>query len=181
MSRQTVLLSYTQWKASLKHCSKYFHLPRTKLKSYSQAFWRFQSFPAIHHSYLFLSSLGSLLLVPTERARARERESWVSWRVGERTWERGWKEMRMDGTSCTVNHDLISKLTFQPTKNPVEEVLWRLLEISGFPYHLSHPFLLSKNEMMIDGNSCAVSGDLGLWRRFALKLKPSILRWGFWK
>ena len=42
--------------------------------------------------------------------------------------------MRMDGTSCTVNHDLISnsctvnhdlisKLTFQPTKNPVEEVL----------------------------------------------------------
>ena len=72
MPRQTVLLSYTQWKASLKHCSKYFHLPRTKLKSYSQAFWRFQSFPAIYHSYLFLSSLGSLLLIPTERARERE-------------------------------------------------------------------------------------------------------------
>ena len=31
--------------------------------------------------------------------------------------------MRMDGTSCTVNHDLISKLTFKPIKDPVEEVL----------------------------------------------------------
>lgn len=30
--------------------------------------------------------------------------------------------------------------------------------------------------MTIDGNSCAVSGDLGLWQRFALKPKPSILR-----
>ena len=47
-----------------------------------------------------------------------------------------------------------------------------------FPYHLSYPFLLSKNEKTIDGNSCAVSGDLGLWRRFALKPKPSILRRG---
>ena len=160
MSRQTVLLSYTQWKASLKHCSKYFHLPRTKLKSYPQAFYRFQSFPAIHHSYLFLGSLGSLLLVPTERAHAHERELGLL---------KGRREnlVRMDGTSCTVNHDLISKLTFQPTKNPVEEVLWRLIEISGFPYHLSHPFLLSKSEMTIDGNSWAVSGDLGLWRRFA--------------
>ena len=89
--------------------------------------------------------------------------------------------MRMDGTSCTVNHDLISKLTFQPTKNPVEEVLWRLLEISGSPSHLSYPFLLSKNEMTIDGNSCAVSGNLGLRRTFALKPKPSILRRDFWK
>ena len=169
MPRQTVLLSYTQWKASLKHCSKYFHLPRTKLKSYSQAFWRFQSFPAIHHSYLFLSSW--VLSYPSLRE---------SWRVGERTWERVWKEMRMDGTSCTVNHDLISKLTFQPTKNPVEEVLWSLLEISGLTYHLSYPFLLIKNEMTIDGNSCPVSGDLGLWRRFALKPKSSILRRGFW-
>ena len=174
MSRQTVLLSYTQWKASLKHCSKYFHLPRTKLKSYPQAFYRFQSFPAIHHSYLFLGSLGSLLLVPTERAHAHERELGLL---------KGRREnlVRMDGTSCTVNHDLISKLTFQPTKNPVEEVLWRLLEISGFPYHLSHPFLLSKNKMTINGNSCAVSGDLGLRRTFALKPKPSILRRGFWK
>ena len=116
MSRQTVLLSYTQWKASLKHCSKYFHLPRTKLKSYPQAFYRFQSFPAIHHSYLFLGSLGFLLLVRTERAHARARELGLL---------KGRREnlVRMDGTSCTVNHDLISKLTFQPTKNPVEEVL----------------------------------------------------------
>ena len=71
MSRQAVLLSYTQWKASLKHCSKYFHLPRRKLKSYSQAFWRLQSFPAIHHSYLFL---GPLCSTRPYGARARERE-----------------------------------------------------------------------------------------------------------
>ena len=31
--------------------------------------------------------------------------------------------MRMDGNSCTVNHDLVNKLTFQPTKNLVEKVL----------------------------------------------------------
>ena len=147
------------------------------ISTYQEQSWRviLKLFGDFRVSLLFITAI---YLVPWVLSYSSLRESW---RVGERTWERVWKEMRMDGTSCTVNHDLISKLTFQPTKNPVEEVSWRLLEISGFPYYLSHPFLLSKNKMTINGNSCAVSGDLGLRRTFALKPKPSILRRGFWK
>ena len=75
MSRQTVLLSYTQWKASLKHCSKYFHLPRTKLKSYSQFFLEISEFPCYSSQLLIFKFPG---FSPTRpygaRARARERE-----------------------------------------------------------------------------------------------------------
>ena len=156
------------------------------ISTYQEQSWRviLKLFGDFRVSLLFITAICfsvPWVLSYSSLRSAHARESWVSWRVGERTWERGWKEMRMDGNSCTVNHDLICKVTFKPIKNPVEEVLWRLLEISGFPYHLSHPFLLSKNKMTINGNSCAVSGDLGLRRTFALKPKPSILRRGFWK